>query len=73
MTVDSSKPDYIREFKPVRDVAREMTSHLRQRGAEVVVALTHLPMEQDKALLGALGDDGPDLIIGGHDHAQDVQ
>jgi len=45
-----------------------MTADLRQRGAEVVVALTHLLLSEDKALLAELGDAGPDLIVGGHEH-----
>jgi len=45
-----------------------MTAWLRQQGAEVVVALTHLEMEDDAAVLRNLGPDGPDLIIGGHEH-----
>jgi 2',3'-cyclic-nucleotide 2'-phosphodiesterase (5'-nucleotidase family) len=34
----------------------------------VVVAVTHLSWDDDKELLETLGDAGPDLIIGGHDH-----
>jgi 2',3'-cyclic-nucleotide 2'-phosphodiesterase (5'-nucleotidase family) len=48
--------------------ARHMTALLRGQGAEVVIALTHLPMPIDVALLRELGTEGPDLIIGGHEH-----
>lgn len=51
---------------------------LRNRRADVIVALTHLTIEQDQALLGLKPDSAaieeppcdafPDLIVGGHDH-----
>ena len=52
--------------------ARELTAELRKQGAEVVVALTHLNFSDDRELLEDLGDDGPDLIVGGHDHEKMV-
>jgi len=52
---------------PVR-VAEEQTKLLRARGAEVVIALTHLALEKDREILETLGARGPDLIIGGHEH-----
>ena len=51
-------------------MAKAMTSKLRDDGAEQVIALTHLDIGDDEAILKALGDDGPDLIVGGHDHEQ---
>jgi 2',3'-cyclic-nucleotide 2'-phosphodiesterase (5'-nucleotidase family) len=50
-------------------VARDRTARLREDGARVVIALTHLPRATDEALLRDLGEDGPDLILGGHDHS----
>ena len=50
-----------------------MTASLRQQGAEAVVAITHLDMRQDIALLETLGSDGPDLLLGGHDHVAQWQ
>ncbi len=49
-------------------VARDLTAQLRAQGAEVVIALTHLNAADDRELLETLGDAGPDLIVGGHDH-----
>lgn len=39
---------------------------LRARGAEVVVALTHLDLDDDRRLANTVK--GVDLILGGHDH-----
>lgn len=52
------------------DTARAMSKRLREEGAQVVVALTHLPVAEDLVLLDSLKADGPDLIVGGHDHTQ---
>ena len=43
-----------------------MVADLLSRGAEVVVAVTHLHLEDDLALARAVPD--IDLILGGHDH-----
>ncbi len=52
--------------------AKELTAELRAQGAEVVIGLTHLNAADDRDLLETLGDDGPDLILGGHDHEKMV-
>lgn len=68
LTTDEARPDYVLGFHDPVSTARDATASLRAAGAELVVALTHLPVDEDLALLEALGDDGPDLVIGGHDH-----
>ena len=68
LTTNFKDPAYITSFGDWAEIARSSAADLRSRGAEVVVALTHLRVEQDAALLEALGDDGPDLVIGGHEH-----
>ncbi len=50
------------------EIARDVTQTLRDQGAELVVAVTHQPTRADSLILSTLGADGPDLIIGGHDH-----
>ena len=42
-----------------------MVSELHDRGAKVVVALTHLSMREDKEVARC---SGVNLIIGGHEH-----
>lgn len=46
-------------------VGKRLSRELRRLGADVIVALTHLPMRDDKQL--ALEAD-VDLIVGGHEH-----
>ncbi len=67
ISIDDQHPAYVERFREPESVARQMTSELRQR-ADVVVALTHLSFSQDVDLLKQLGEEGPDLIIGGHEH-----
>lgn len=68
LTTGMTQPDYVRRFAEPREVAKRRTAELRQQGAEVVIALTHLDVAEDRRILTELGRDGPDLIVGGHDH-----
>ncbi len=70
LTLDSKNPAYVDTFGDLEETARRVTAALREAGAEVVVALTHLNAEQDVDLLRTLEEAGPDLIVGGHDHAR---
>lgn len=73
VSTDSKKPEYVTAFGDPFDVAREATARLREEGAEVVIALTHLDKDQDLEILRRLGDDGPDVIFGGHEHQREKQ
>ena len=68
ITIQTLGVDYVADFAGEAATARSLTAGLRAQGAEVVVALTHLNAANDRRLLEALGDDGPDIVIGGHDH-----
>ena len=73
-TTDVKGAYYIRRFIPPMQAVRTTSRALRQQGAQVVIALTHLTLKEDRALLEQLGDDAPDLIAGGHEHdRQSVQ
>jgi 5'-nucleotidase len=64
-TPKSSRPGGdIRFLDPIA-VARREAAILRRRGANLVVAITHLGIERDR-ILAASG--AVDLILGGHDH-----
>jgi 2',3'-cyclic-nucleotide 2'-phosphodiesterase (5'-nucleotidase family) len=68
ITTDVKAAAYITSFGDPVATAREQSAALREAGAEVVVALTHLDWQQDEEILRQLGAAGPDLIVGGHDH-----
>jgi len=64
-TKTTSRPGPDVEFRNPCDTARKMVSELHDRGAKVVVALTHLSMREDKEVARC---SDVDLIIGGHEH-----
>ncbi len=68
ITSDVKHPAYIDAFEGPLETARSLTRGLRKEGAELVIALTHQNAEADAAVLRALGREGPDLIVGGHEH-----
>ena len=70
LTIDSARPRFVAGYRDPISTARERTRDLRERGAQIVVGLTHLDIATDELLLRELGADGPDLLLGGHDHAR---
>ena len=65
-TTHLSSPGGSIEFKPIEATATAMVKQLRDAGAQVIVALTHLDLVEDRAL--ARNVKGIDVIMGGHDH-----
>ena len=64
-TIEESELDYTDYVI----TAKELCSELRGRGAEVVIALTHMRMPNDERLMReCVGAGMLDLILGGHDH-----
>jgi 2',3'-cyclic-nucleotide 2'-phosphodiesterase (5'-nucleotidase family) len=53
-------------FPDFREVARRLVDVLRRAGAAPIVVLSHLGLDDDRALAEAVG--GIDLIIGAHSH-----
>ena len=53
-------------FTPFIESATAAVAALQEQGADVVIALTHLEIAEDRALAAAVG--GIDVILGGHDH-----
>ncbi|MBV1876624.1 MAG: 5'-nucleotidase C-terminal domain-containing protein [Pseudomonadales bacterium] len=68
ITTSNKHPEYISNFISYETTARQYSQQLRQAGADFVIALTHLAESQDLQILNRLGAEGPDLIIGGHEH-----
>jgi len=61
-----SSPGRDIEFADVLETAEASVSRLKAAGADVVVALTHLSIDQDRDLAASVA--GIHLILGGHDH-----
>lgn len=68
LTTNLAVPAYASIDNNYVAISKRQVADLRARGAEVVLAVTHLKISEDKALLEQLGEDGPDAIFGGHEH-----
>ena len=66
LTIDSAHPG-IKVVDPLA-AATALTADLRRRGADIVIAVTHLPAADDLRIYQALRERGLDLVVGGHDH-----
>jgi 5'-nucleotidase len=64
-TPANSKPGPLWEFLPPLETASRLVPQMRQRGAQIIVAVTHLNMREDKRLARSADID---LILGGHEH-----
>lgn len=67
ISTDIKTPDYAKIGTNYKAIAAGQTEYLKSKGADLVIALTHLSLDEDKAIL-SLGHDGPDVIFGGHEH-----
>lgn len=64
LTLDTNPKPWVR-YRPEITAAREQVARLRGR-VDAIVALTHLTMARDVALVTAVPD--IDLVLGGHEH-----
>jgi len=62
----TSRPGPDLDFRDACETAKQAVAGLKAQGAQTIVALTHLSMEEDKALARCV--EGIDVIIGGHEH-----
>jgi 5'-nucleotidase/UDP-sugar diphosphatase len=62
-----SSPGPTVTFAPVVPTAQAAVEALRQAGADVIIALTHLTIAEDRALAQQVP--GISVILGGHEHA----
>jgi len=67
-TKTSSSPGPNVQFLDVASTAQRTVDDLREKGIDIIVALTHLGYEHDLALAEAV--DGIDIIVGGHSHTR---
>ncbi|HEY0004682.1 MAG TPA: 5'-nucleotidase C-terminal domain-containing protein [Pyrinomonadaceae bacterium] len=64
-TKNTSRPGPDVDFLDPCETAQRVVPQIRAQAAQVVIALTHLSMNEDKQLARC---SGVDLIIGGHEH-----
>ena len=72
LTPDKESAPKYPPFEEALPAARRSIDYLRGNGAEFIVALTHLPREDDEALIKEFSAAGLDLLVGGHDHSNMV-
>jgi 5'-nucleotidase/UDP-sugar diphosphatase len=65
-TASSSSPGPNVRFLDAIETAQATVDELRERGIDIVIALTHLGYEDDLELARSV--DGIDVIVGGHSH-----
>lgn len=53
-------------FKPIVETATAAVKALKDQGAQVIIAVTHLDLSQDRQLAAKVA--GINVILGGHDH-----
>ncbi len=70
LTTEAKTAPYVARFLDPILVAKQESKRLRENGAQIVVGLTHQDIEIDSQILMTLGAEGPDLIVGGHEHAK---
>lgn len=66
VTLNSNPKDWVRYDAQYTAVAQREVAALEAEGAELIIALTHLDLDDDEAL----AEDVPriDLVLGGHEH-----
>lgn len=65
VTIASNPAEYVR-YQDAIAAAQTQVNQLKQQGADIIVALTHLSLAQDHQLAATVPD--IDLILGGHEH-----
>jgi 2',3'-cyclic-nucleotide 2'-phosphodiesterase (5'-nucleotidase family) len=73
LTTEMTHPDYIASFDDVVQVTKHYVPFLKSKGADIVVALTHQQLSDDKVILNLEEQFRPDLIIGGHEHYRQLE
>lgn len=66
-TPTQSSPCAEARFLPPEPVLREAVQELRAQDVDIIIALTHLGLDEDLRLAAAV--DGVDIIVGGHSHS----
>ena len=73
LTTNMSHPEYIASFDDPIEVTKHFVPFLKSKGADIVIALTHQQLSDDKKLLELDAKYQPDLIFGGHEHYRQLE
>ncbi len=65
-TAETSSPGRAVTFRPVLGAARDAVGRLKKLGADLIIAITHLPIVRDRRLAREIP--AIRVILGGHDH-----
>ncbi len=72
-TTDMQKPAYVESFDHFAETAARYVPLLKKQGADVVVALTHQWLKDDRHMMRLPEDIRPDIIFGGHEHYAQIE
>ena len=73
LTTNMSHPEYIASFDDPIEVTKHFVPFLKAKGVDIVIALTHQQLSDDKKLLELEEKFRPDLIFGGHEHYRQLE
>lgn len=73
LTTNMTQPEYISSFDDPIEVTKHYVPFLRSQGAQIVIALTHQQLPDDKLVLQVDAQYRPDIIIGGHEHYRQLE
>ncbi len=73
LTTNMAHPAYVASFDNPIEVTKHYVPFLRKQGADVVIALTHQQLSDDKKVLQLDQRYRPDIIIGGHEHYHQLE
>jgi len=73
LTTNMAHPQYIASFDDPIEVTKHYVPFLKSQGAQVVIALTHQQLSDDKKILSLEKKYQPDLIFGGHEHYRQLE
>jgi 2',3'-cyclic-nucleotide 2'-phosphodiesterase (5'-nucleotidase family) len=73
LTTNMTQPQYIASFDDPIEVTKHYVPFLKNKGAELIIALTHQQMSDDKTIMNLDAQYRPYIIIGGHEHYRQLE
>ena len=66
LTIDANKKPWVTYLEPIEAARKQIDGCRKRAPVDAVIALTHLSLAQDQALVTAVPD--IDVVLGGHEH-----